>query len=290
MRVNDVKSILWWLSGGLLICVGVLGAVVFFLKPTRSHARAYGLYGERQLARAREPDRDRPAAGLELETAYGSTFEVEIDGVRRFRPGKKQDPIEDPPAPRDFKLADLIDVVGVWTDAVFYRVKSDAARVEEVEVGEAIPAGHVPRLEGKAELVRIEYEGTPFRAVFDVNGEEQAFRIPRDQVGETVVIGRDVVSDAPKLFEDVAWKAAPGSGIVVLKIRPGSRADLLNADLGGLLEERDVIVSVGGLRVRSKAQLINHFKQNPVPPGAKLKLVIFRHGKTITRTIFLAGD
>jgi len=289
MRVNDLKQILWWLSGGLLVCVGVLVAVVFFLKPSRSHARAYGLYGERQMARARATNRDRPTAGPELVKTYGSTFKAKIDGKPPLTPDRSPGRVEDPPSPRDFKLADLIDVVGVWTDAVFYRVKGNATHVEVVEVGEAIPAGHVPELQGKAQLARIDFEGTPFQAVFDVNGQEQAFRIPRDLDGESVVIGRDVVSDAGELIEDVTCTAAPNGGIRVGKIRPGSLADLLNAELGGLLKERDVIVSVGGLEVQSKAQLINHFKRNPVPPGSKLALVIRRHGKTITRTIVLAG-
>jgi hypothetical protein len=324
MRVNDVKQILWWLSGGLVICIGVLVAVMFFLKPSRPHWPVYARYGEQQLTRARKMDRDRRTASRDFRKTYGATFSVKIDGTPPPLPVEPIKPVEEEPERRDFKLAEFIDVVALWTDVAFYRLKRDTSKVEEVEVGENIPAEKVPEIEGKAKLVRIEFKESPFRAVFDVNGKEEIFLIAQEAVmlarrqpaeasaeeyrgpdggvtpmGRTVaapgirekdgeiIIGTDVReilnNDYNRFLKDVAWDVAPKGGIAVVKIRKGSRFDLLNGQAGGLIKEGDVIVSVGGVKVQSKSQIINHFKKNPVPAGQKLNVVISRYGRTINK-------
>jgi len=327
MRVNDVKQILWWLSGGLLICIGVLVAVMFFLKPSRSHARVYGLYGEQQLTRARKPDQDRRSASRDFRTTYGATFSVKIDGTPPPRPVEPIKPVEAKTEKREFKLAEFIEVVALWTNVAFYRLKRDPGNVENVEevaVGENIPAEKVPEIEGKAKLVRIEFMDSPFRAVFDVNGKEEVFLIAQEAVvlarrdpaeasaeeyrgpdggvtpmGRTVatsgiqekngefVLGPDVREmikyDYNRFLKDVAWDVAPKGGIAVVKIRKGSRFDMLNGQAGGFIKEGDVIVSVGGVKVQSKSQIINHFKKNPVPSGTKLNVVISRYGRMINK-------
>jgi len=329
MRMNDLKRIFWWLGGGLLIGSGALVAVVFFLKPDRSRARELSLHAERQMTRARETDRGRRPEGLDFKQTYGPAFKVKIDGIRPERPADDPTPVVDEARKRECKLADLIDVVGLWTRVAFYRLERDPTHVEAVEVGGTIPARHVPELVGEAQLTRIEFEGSPFRAVFDVNGREEAFVIVPDTVGlagaggprppaapylgpdgpvrplvrdippgsirldkhdGTIVIGPDAACDWKRLLEGAVWDVAPTGGIALVKITPGSGADLLNARLGGLLKEGDVVLRVGGVEAKSRAQLINHFNRNRVPAGSKLDVVIRRYGRTFTRRIVLSSE
>jgi len=304
----------------------VLVAVMFFLKPSRSYKTRYSQYGGKQMALAQKTDRDQRTANRDFRTTYGSTYTVKIDGIEPPRPVEPVKPVETRVEKRDFKLAEFIDVTALWLNGAFYRLKRDESKLEEVKVGECIPTQQIPELAGKAMLTRIEFEKSPFRAVFDVHGKEEVFLIARHEVilprseapvafaeeyrgpdggvvplertvapfgvkeknGE-ILIGRDVRemirSDYNRFLKDVAWDVVPKGGIAVVKIRKGSRFDMLNGQAGGLIKEGDVIVSVNGVKVQSKAQIINHFKKNPVPPGSKLNVVISRYGRTLNKVI-----
>ena len=334
MRIRDLKQILWWLGGGLLLCTGVLVAVMFFLKPSQSYALKYSLFAAQQLKNASQVDQASRTASWDLKN-YEATYELKIDGIAPPEPVKPREKPIEKTSPKDYKLTDFIDVVALWTNVTFYRLKNRTSKVEEVVIGDTIPRDQIPELDGKARLDRIEFEKSPFRAVFVLNGKEEIFLVPQEAVildrpeseqvavakeeyrgpnggvrpmvrkipatsgvktdkDGTVKLGSDVQelinTDYEQFFKDVAWDETD-KGIAISKIRKGSRLDLLNQQANGILKDGDVVVSVNGVKVKSKAQIINHFKKNQVPPGQKVRVEIFRSqlGKTLFQNFQVPG-
>ncbi len=324
MHIRDLKQILWWLGGGLLICTGVL-VVVIFLNPSTSFKREFSKFAADQVSLARKVDQEQHAASAGFEDIYGATYEVKIDGIAPPPPiapeNTKKEKIEE-----NRPLSDFIEVVSLWTSVAFYK-KKGIPSLEEIQKGRDVPFEHAP-IKPLARLLRIEYTTTPFRVVFQVRDGEEVFLIPREAVllgrreekvaslggepyggpgglvqpqdrgsivegvqrakDDTIHLGKDVQdlirTDPDRLFKDVAWDVSK-HGIAIRQITKGSRVALLNQQAGGtLLREGDVVVSVNGVKVKSKAQIINHFRKNPVPPGGKVKVEMLRLGKPITQS------
>lgn len=327
MRVNDLKQILWWLAGGLLICAAVLVAILV-VRPSKSRFRDYSLWAENRAAESAAVDERRSNTSKDFQKEFGATYTTRIDGIEPEKPP----PPPPPPPPPDPKpkvrppLSKFMDVVAIWTNVAFYRPKNARTRPEEVVVGKWIPGNALPGFKGDARLIRIDARESPFRAVFLANGKEEIFLVPQPAVilkpgpqeqvatledytgpaglvtpivrkvgpvgvkrgkDDDVIIGRDIQAlisnDSEGFLKDIAWDTHP-KGVAISKIREGSRIDMLNKELGGgVLQDGDVIQSVNGVKVQSKAQIINHFRQNPVKPGSSIKVEIFRarQGRTI---------
>ena len=330
MRINDLKQILWWLAGGLLICAGVLVGILV-IQPIKSLFPKYGKWGELQMTEAAAVDDRKTTSDQEVEKSYGATYLTRIDGIEPEKPPPPPPVEDDKPEKPEVQppLSDFLEVVAIWTNVAFYRPKGATARPDDVEVGGFIPSQKFPPgFKGYARLVRIDARESPFRAVFEANGKEEVFLVPQEDVilkpgpdervatvadypgpaglvlpmerkavpvgvkrgkDNSVVIGRDVQAlisnDAEGFLRGVAWDTHE-KGVAISKIAPGSRLDMLNKQVGGgVLRDGDVISSVNGVKVESKAQIINHFRENPVKAGSRIVVEIFRarEGRTITQ-------
>ncbi|MBN2489305.1 MAG: hypothetical protein JXQ29_00445 [Planctomycetes bacterium] len=204
MRITDLKQILWWLAAGLLICTGVLAGLIV-LRPSRGHAGEFSRWAATQLAQARKVELGRQSASWDFRKTYAATYAVKIDGVAP----PVEVPVYEEPTRTIEKarrpLADFIDVIALWTDVAFYRLKSRADRVEDVAVGKTIPPAHVPELGAEAKLLRIECARSPFRAVFLVHGAEEVFVIPQ----AAVLLDRVAQASAPAAEGD--YRGPPGA-------------------------------------------------------------------------------
>jgi hypothetical protein len=329
MRITDLKQILWWLAGGLLICTGVLTGVIL-LQPSKGHAGQFSQWGADQLILARKVDVGRQSAGWDFRKTYDATYSVKIDGIAPPPEPAAETGPEKPVEVKKRPLSDFLDVVALWTDVVFYRLKSRPGELGEVEVGDTIPREQIPDLGGTAKLLRIEFHRSPFRAVFLVHGEEEVFLVAQEGVILAQPAAAAVASEGDyrgpdglvppgvrevpppgikvtekgveisgptadmfnneydSLFKDVAWDSTK-QGIAVSAIRKGSRFDLLNREAGGVLRERDVVAKVNGVKVESPAQIVNHFRENPVPRGAPIVVELIRSGQTVTQTFRVPG-
>lgn len=331
MRINDLKQILWWLAGGLLICAGVLVGILL-IKPSKSLFPKYGKWSESQMVEATSVDDRKTSSDQDFEKSYSATYRVRIDGTEPEKPPPPPPKTEPKPdkSKVEPRLSDFLEVVAIWTNVAFYRPKGVTARPDEVEVGGWIPSQKFPPgFKGYARLVRIDARESPFRAVFNANGKEEVFLVPQEDVilkpgpeeqvatladykgpaglvrpmvrkavpvgvkrgkDNSVVIGRDVQAlisnDAEGFLKGIAWDTHE-KGVAISRIQKGSRIDMLNKQVGGgVLRDGDVISSVNGVKVESKAQIINHFRQNPVKSGARIVVEIFRarEGRTITQS------
>ena len=106
------------------------------------------------------------------------------------------------------------------------------------------------------------------------------------------VMGREMQSvirnDSNNLLKGIAWDQTD-KGIRITKIRKGSLADQMLSQVkalgGNFVQERDIVVSVNGVKVKSKAQILGHFRTNPVEPGGAVKVEIWRNGRTETKVV-----
>ena len=324
MHIRDLKQILWWLSGGLLICTLVL-VVVIFMNPSTSFKSRFSKFAGDQVVQARKVDQEHHAASAGFDSMYGATHELKIDGIAP-PPPVKRDKTEEKKTEEIRPLSDYIEVVSLWTDMAFYK-KKGSSPLEEIQEGGDVPFKHAP-IKPPARLLRIDYRTTPFRVVFQVRDNEEIFLIPREAVwlghreekvtslggkpypgpdglvdpqsrgpivqgvsrgkDDSIQLGEDVQdlirTDPDRFFKDVAWKSTR-HGIAIQKIVKGSRVAILNQQAGGtILKEGDVVVSVNGVKVQSKSQIVNYFKQNPVKSGGLVRVEILRLGKPITQS------
>lgn len=130
------------------------------------------------------------------------------------------------------------------------------------------------------------------------NGTVQPMRrtvepqVTRAKDGKGYVIGREVQdlfrNRSNQLLQGIAWDQTD-KGIRITKIRKGSLADQMLGQVkalgGSLLRERDIVMSVNGIKVQSKAQILSHFQSNPVPPGGTVTVEIWRNGAVQTEVV-----
>ncbi len=116
--------------------------------------------------------------------------------------------------------------------------------------------------------------------------------VTRAKDGKGYVIGQSVQdvfrNRADQLLKGIAWDQTD-KGIRITKIRKGSLADQMLGQVkaigGSLLRERDIVMSVNGVKVQSKAQILSHFRSNPVPAGGTVTVQIWRNGAVKTEVV-----
>lgn len=329
MRVTDLKQILWWLCGGLLVCSGLIVGYMIW-KPHVSRQKLYSKIAASCVTKALSQKTEQQQSQQDFKR-YEATYGLKIDGIAPPPPPPPDRPVAKQPPPvkkQKYPLSDFVVLTAIWTNGVFYRAKTGAPTKHGLRVGEEMPKEHVAQIDPPIRLLRIEKNEPPTRAVFLVWGKEEVLLVPKegillqapanepvriaasykgptgtvrpnrravprgfstDKATNALILGEEVQeivrNNSEALMRGIAWSPHE-KGVLVSRIADGSLAKQLIQKAGGtLLQQGDVLMSVNGVKVQSRSQIVSHFKKNPVKAGTPIKVEVLRFGNVVTRTV-----
>jgi S1-C subfamily serine protease len=71
-------------------------------------------------------------------------------------------------------------------------------------------------------------------------------------------------------------------GVIVVEVEAGSNAEKAGVEIG------DIISAVNGQKINSSREILKIIKESDLRSGNRIKLTLYRDGKTLTKYIILA--
>jgi hypothetical protein len=318
MKTTEVRKMVWSLSG--LVGLAIVYSLFIHWQYTRrlknwvpSVSQVDDIFRSRAAAAV-------PEKGSDPIESFTAAFDLRMDGKE---PEKTVDPVSNtpPPPPPKEKLSDLVDVTGIFRRSISYRLKKKPSPEDyTVDVGQKFkeleeallkailvmprPSRAIVHWQGEDVVLECGEEEKTRTTVSRVPGavgsgpagfkgpagaiqpggrepetitdtDKGTFTIPRKEQDYLLENMETLIGDMQTREERDSGDKP--SGVRIQKLKESSYLKQLGA------REGDIVVSVNGVKVTSREQIVNHFRQNPVPPGTtQVPVEIIREGQRQT--------
>jgi len=319
MKTTEIRKMVWSLSGLVGLAIGY-SLVIHWQYNRRLKTSTSFVPQVDDIFRSRAAT-GTPEKGSDPLETFNAAFDMRMDGKEPPPPLPPDEPVPAAPPPKE-KLQNLVEVTGIFRRSISYYPKKKPRPETDltVDVGQKFKELEEATLKAilvKPRPIRVlvhwqgedvilecgeeEKERTRTVMVSPGGGSPAGFKGPAGSIQaggrepDTIVEDKDqkglftiprkeqdyLLENMETLIGDLQTREERDSsdkpaGVRIQKLKENSYLTQLGA------REGDIVVSVNGVRVTSREQIVNHFRQNPVPPTTtQVPVVIIREGQRL---------